>query len=106
MKRSLEGNSPFGEINVHVTAIHTQSPEEAKALDPTQILTIHHTGWDQMNASGVDDSVLDWRHIPTNGPDSDGQCICVPDPVGLPDFKGAFSNSTYLGRVSFIPQWQ
>jgi len=59
-----------------------------------------------MNASGVDDSKLDWRHKPTNGPDRDGTCVCVPDPVGLPDFHDGFSNATYLGRAKMVPQWQ
>merc|ERR1712080_435660 len=106
MARSLAGDAPYGIQNVHVTAIHRQNKTEAAALDPTQILTTHHLNWDQMNASGIDDSKLDWHRKVTNGPDADGLCICVSDPVGLPDFGGAFSNSTYLGRAQLVPQWQ
>lgn len=32
--------------------------------------------------------------------------MCVPDPAGLPYFEKAYANSTYKGRVTFIPPWQ
>eukprot|EP00662_Eupelagonemidae_sp_cell21_P019666 gene19666-31316_t len=61
------------------------------------MLNLDHSKMTKANASGTDDSKLDWRRIPS----SDGFCTCVPDPAGLPDFYGAYSNATYLGRARF-----
>jgi hypothetical protein len=91
-----------GETNVHLTEIHVQSDKQAEANDPGVMLNLAHTGMDAANKSGVDDSKLDWRRIPS----TDGMCVCVGDPAGLPDFMGAYSNATYKGRVRFVPLWQ
>lgn len=99
-ERALRGQ--FGETNVHLTEIHVQSNEQAERNDPGVMLNLEHTSMDALNKSGVDDSKLDWRRIPS----TDGMCVCVPDPAGLPDFMGAYSNATYLGRVRFVPPWQ
>jgi len=93
-----------GVKNVHLTEIHVQTPEMAKA-DPPQpgvMLNLQHQNMTDTNASGVDDSKLAWRRIPS----TDGECVCVPNPSGLPYFHGAYDNATYKGRVKFIPPWQ
>lgn len=66
------------------------------------MLNLQHQNMTDLNAPGVDDSKLDWRRIPS----TDGDCVCVPDPAGLPYFHGAYDNATYKGRVRFIPPWQ
>jgi len=99
-KRALQGLN--GEKNVHLTEIHVQTPQMASAGDPGVMLNLEHDNMTQWNASGHDDSKADWRRIPS----TDGTCVCVADPAGLPYFEGAYSNATYLGRVRFIPPWQ
>jgi len=101
-KRALSGL--YGERNVHLTEIHVQTPEMAKRspADPGVMLNLEHKNMTDYNASGHDDSILDWRRIPS----TDGTCVCVADPAGLPDFVGAYSNATYKGRVRFVPPWQ
>lgn len=99
-QRALRGQ--FGETNVHLTEIHVQTPKMAQVGNPGVMLNLEHTNMNEANKSGADDSKLDWRRIPS----SDGTCVCVPDPAGLPDFMGAYSNATYKGRVRFIPPWQ
>jgi hypothetical protein len=99
-KRALSGR--YGDRNVHLTEIHVQTPEMAKAGDPGVMLNLNHKNISDYNASGGDDSLLDWRHIPS----TDGDCVCVPDPSGLPYFEGAYDNATYLGRIRFTPPWQ
>jgi len=101
-ERALQGLN--GEKNVHLTEIHVQTPEMAGASPPNPgvMLNLEHKNMTDANASGVDDSKLDWRRIPS----TDGTCVCVPNPAGLPNFVGAYSNSTYKGRVTFIPPWQ
>merc|ERR1712139_236602 len=101
-KRALSGR--HGERNVHLTEIHVQTPEMASAnpVDPGVMLNLDHKNMTDYNASGGDDSKLDWRRIPS----TDGTCVCVPDPAGLPYFERAYDNATYKGRVKFIPPWQ
>jgi hypothetical protein len=99
-KRALSGR--YGERNVHLTEIHVQTPEMAAAMDPGVMLNLDHKNMTDYNASGGDDSKLDWRRIPS----TEGDCVCVPDPAGLPYFEGAYDNATYLGRISFTPPWQ
>jgi len=99
-KRAL--NFQNGERNVHMSTVHIQTPEMAAKGDPGIMLDLQHTNMSQANASGVDDSKLDWRRIPS----TDGDCLCIPDPAGLPWFEGAMGNSTYKGRVRFVPPWQ
>merc|ERR1719407_363601 len=91
-----------GQRNVHLTEIHVQTPEMAAKSNPGVMLNLQHDNMTKLNESGVDDSKLDWRHIPS----TDGTCVCVPDPAGLPYFHGAYDNATYKGRVKFIPPWQ
>jgi hypothetical protein len=91
-----------GHRNVHLTEMHVQTPEMAAKSNPGVMLNLQHDNMTKLNESGVDDSKLDWRHIPS----TDGTCVCVPDPAGLPYFHGAYDNSTYKGRVKFIPPWQ
>merc|ERR1712224_1027292 len=74
----------------------------ASKANPGVMLNLQHDNMTQANESGIDDSKLDWRRIPS----TDGTCVCVPDPAGLPYFEGAYSNATYKGRVKFIPPWQ
>jgi len=74
----------------------------ASPADPGVMLNLEHKNMTEYNASGGDDSKLDWRRIPS----TDGDCVCVPDPAGLPYFEKAYDNATYLGRVSFTPPWQ
>jgi hypothetical protein len=99
-ERALTGR--FGERNVHLTEIHVQTPEMAAAGDPGVMLNLNHKNMSDYNASGGDDSKMDWRRIPS----TDGDCVCVPDPAGLPYFEGAYDNATYLGRITFTPPWQ
>jgi len=101
-RRALSGR--YGDRNVHLTEIHVQTPEMAAAspADPGVMLNLEHKNMTAYNASGGDDSKLDWRRIPS----TDGDCVCVPDPAGLPYFEGAYSNATYLGRIRFTPPWQ
>jgi hypothetical protein len=99
-RRALSGR--YGDRNVHLTEIHVQTPEMAAAADPGVMLNLEHKNMTEYNASGGDDSKLDWRRIPS----TDGDCVCVPDPAGLPYFEGAYSNATYLGRIRFTPPWQ
>jgi len=99
-ERALKGQ--YGLTHVHATEIHSQTAKQAAAGNPSVMKNIHHSKMDKLNASGVDDSKLDWRRPPTH----DGFCVCIPDPAGLPDFMGAFSNATYLGRVKMVPLWQ
>jgi hypothetical protein len=99
-RRALSGR--FGDRNVHLTEIHVQTPEMAAVGDPGVMLNLDHKDMTDANASGIDDSKLDWRRIPSD----DGTCVCVPDPAGLPYFEGAYSNATYLGRIKFTPPWQ
>jgi hypothetical protein len=101
-KRALSGR--YGERNVHLTEIHVQTPEMAAAspADPGVMLNLDHKNMTDYNASGGDDSLLDWRRIPS----TDGDCVCVPDPAGLPYFENAYDNATYLGRIKFTPPWQ
>jgi len=91
-----------GHRNVHLTEIHVQTPEMAAKSNPGVMLNLQHDNMTKLNESGVDDSKLDWRRIPS----TDGTCVCVPDPAGLPYFHGAYDNATYKGRVKFIPPWQ
>jgi hypothetical protein len=91
-----------GERNVHLTEIHVQTPEMAAKAEPGVMLNLEHKNMTAANASGADDSKLDWRHIPS----TDGDCVCVPNPSGLPYFHGAYDNATYKGRVTFSPPWQ
>lgn len=99
-QRALQGLN--GDRNVHLTEIHLQTPEMGKAGNPGVMLNLEHKKMTAANASGVDDSKLDWRRIPS----TDGDCVCVPNPAGLPDFMDAYSNATYKGRVQFTPPWQ
>jgi len=99
-RRALSGR--YGDRNVHLTEIHVQTPEMAAVSNPGVMLNLEHKNMTAANASGVDDSKLDWRRIPS----TDGDCVCVPDPAGLPYFEGAYSNATYLGRIRFTPPWQ
>jgi hypothetical protein len=99
-KRALTGR--YGDRNVHLTEIHVQTPEMAAVGDPGVMLNLNHNNMSDYNASGGDDSKLDWRRIPS----TDGDCVCVPDPAGLPYFEGAYDNATYLGRIRFTPPWQ
>jgi len=105
-KEGAEMNLNFqnGHRNVHLTSIHVQTPEMAKANPANSgvMINLEHTNMTQANASGVDDSKLDWRRIPS----SDGTCVCLQDPAGLPWFEGAMKNATYKGRVRFVPPWQ
>jgi hypothetical protein len=87
---------------VHLTEIHVQTPEMAAVGDPGVMLNLDHKNMTDYNASGGDDAKLDWRRIPS----SDGDCVCVPDPAGLPYFERAYDNATYLGRITFTPPWQ
>jgi hypothetical protein len=73
-----------------------------KVGNPGVMLNLEHKNMTDLNASGVDDSKLDWRRIPSD----DGACVCVPDPAGLPDFMDAYNNATYKGRIRFSPPWQ
>lgn len=104
-------NHQNGHDNIHLTEIHVQTPEMASA-DPVQpgvMLNLEHKTMSALNSSGVDDSKLDWRRIPTPdwGPGlPDDTCVCVQNPAGLPYFEGAYANATYKGRISFIPPWQ
>merc|ERR1712232_675370 len=82
--------------------IHVQTPEMAGKMNPGVMLNLEHSNMTQANESGVDDSKLDWRRIPS----TDGTCVCVPNPAGLPYFEGAYDNATYKGRVKFVPPWQ
>jgi hypothetical protein len=91
-----------GQRNVHLTEIHVQTPEMGAKANPGVMLNLEHSNMTQANASGVDDSKLDWRRIPS----TDGTCVCVPNPAGLPYFEKAYANGTYMGRVRFIPPWQ
>eukprot|EP01065_Artemidia_motanka_P037868 TRINITY_DN46771_c0_g1_i1.p1 TRINITY_DN46771_c0_g1~~TRINITY_DN46771_c0_g1_i1.p1 ORF type:complete len:562 (+),score=188.92 TRINITY_DN46771_c0_g1_i1:59-1687(+) len=91
-----------GHTNVHLTEIHIQTPEMGSTGNPGVMLNLEHTKMNQLNKSGVDDSKLDWRRIPA----TDGTCVCVSDPAGLPNFYGAFDNATYVGRVRMLPPWQ
>lgn len=92
-----------GKKNVHLTEIHVQTPEMASKANPGVMLNLEHT-----NATNIDNSTdpmkpkLDWRRIPS----TDGTCVCVPNPAGLPYFHEAYANATYKGRVSFVPPWQ
>jgi len=99
-ERNLQGLN--GDRNVHLTEIHVQTPEMAAKSNPGVMLNLQHDNMTKLNESGVDDSKLDWRRIPS----TDGTCVCVPDPAGLPYFHGAYDNATYKGRVKFIPPWQ
>jgi len=99
-KRALTGR--YGDRNVHLTEIHVQTPEMAAVADPGVMLNLDHKVMSDANASGADDSKLDWRRIPS----TDGDCVCVPNPSGLPYFEGAYSNATYMGRITFTPPWQ
>jgi hypothetical protein len=99
-KRALTGR--FGDRNVHLTEIHVQTPEMAASGDPGVMLNLEHKNMTEYNASGGDDSLVDWRRIPS----TDGDCVCVPDPAGLPYFEKAYDNATYLGRITFTPPWQ
>jgi hypothetical protein len=87
---------------VHLTEIHVQTPEMAAVADPGVMLNLEHKNMTAYNASGGDDSLLDWRRIPS----TDGDCVCVPDPAGMPYFEKAYDNATYLGRIRFTPPWQ
>jgi len=91
-----------GHKNVHLTEMHVQTPDMAKKANPGVMLNLEHDNMTQANESGIDDSKLDWRRIPS----TDGTCVCVPNPSGLPYFEGAYDNATYKGRVKFIPPWQ
>jgi len=95
-------NFQNGHKNVHLTEIHVQTPEMAGKGNPGVMLNLEHDNMTQANESGVDDSKLDWRRIPS----TDGTCVCVPNPAGLPYFEGAYDNATYKGRVKFVPPWQ
>merc|ERR1712054_101283 len=99
-ERALSGR--YGDRNVHLTEIHVQTPEMASRANPGVMLNLEHKNMTALNASGVDDSKLDWRRIPS----TDGDCVCVPDPAGLPYFERAYDNATYLGRIRFTPPWQ
>jgi hypothetical protein len=99
-KRALSGR--YGDRNVHLTEIHVQTPEMAAVADPGVMLNLEHKNMTAYNASGGDDSLLDWRRIPS----TDGDCVCVPDPAGMPYFEKAYDNATYLGRIRFTPPWQ
>jgi hypothetical protein len=101
-ERALSGR--YGDRNVHLTEIHVQTPEMAAAdpADPGVMLNLEHKNMSEYNASGGDDSLIDWRRIPS----TDGDCVCVPDPSGLPYFEKAYDNATYLGRITFTPPWQ
>merc|ERR1712100_666798 len=90
------------------TRAHTSSHlarrvrSELSPAGPGVMLNLDHKNMTDYNASGGDDSLLDWRRIPS----TDGDCVCVPDPAGLPYFEGAYDNATYLGRIKFTPPWQ
>jgi len=106
-ERALAGL--FGDTNVHLTEIHEQTPKMGAAQEPGVMLNLEHKTMTDLNASGVDDSKLDWRRIPP--PDfgaglPDDTCVCVPNPAGLPYFQHAYDNATYQGRISFVPPWQ
>merc|ERR1712083_770569 len=79
--------------NVHLTEMHIQTPEMAAKWNPGVMLNLEHSNMTQLNVSGVDDSKLDWRRIPS----TDGTCVCVPYPAGLPYFEGAYDSATYKG---------
>merc|ERR1719238_384144 len=68
------------------------------------------TNPDMTGMTTINDDFLDWRRLPsppfTDQILGEALCVCVPDPAGLPDFVGAYSNATYKGRVKFIPPWQ
>jgi hypothetical protein len=94
-----------GQKNVHLTEIHVQTPEMAaeNPRDPGVMLNLVHQNMTSLNESGIDDTTLDWRRIPSNPQLAHDGCVCVPDPAGLPYFHHAFDNATYLGRVRFVP---
>jgi hypothetical protein len=103
-ERSIAGR--WGDRNVHLTELHVQTAEMGAVGDPGVMLNLVHQNMTATNESGVDDSKLDWRRIPSNPQADHDGCVCVPDPAGLPYFEHAFDNATYVGRVRFVPPWQ
>jgi len=89
-----------GQKNVHLTEIHVQTPEMGKEANPGVMLNLEHdTRIDNITDPRIPS---DWRRIPS----TDGTCVCVADPAGLPYFEKAYENATYKGRVRFAPPWQ
>jgi len=91
-----------GEKNVHLTEIHVQTPEMGAKANPGVMLNLDHDGWTAKDNVTNPLVPSEWRRIPS----TDGTCVCVPDPAGLPYFHEAYKNGTYKGRVKFVPPWQ
>lgn len=98
-ERALAGLN--GIENKHYSELHVQTVKMAESSISGPMLNLVHLNITDLNASGVDDTHLDWRRIPAE----DGICVCVEDPAGLPNFVGALDNATYKGRVKLLPLW-
>lgn len=91
-----------GNKNLHLTEIHVQTPEMGAKANPGVMLNLEHDDWSATDNITDPRVASEWRRIPS----SDGTCVCVPDPAGLPYFHEAYKNGTYKGRVKFVPPWQ
>jgi hypothetical protein len=93
-----------GKKNVHLTEIHVQTPEMAKNATPNPGVMLNLDHEDISKTDNITDPRVpsEWRRLPS----TDGTCVCVPNPAGLPYFEKAYDNATYKGRVTFVPPWQ